>query len=469
MANGKMINFCCPALNPTVLCSTVSTDGYEVTNLVSSNADEARKGFLAYNAIKPPVTITINFFCSVNVSHVILWSQVGCQKSTGFEIYANSASNSKSQDYQKAAYGYLEGDEVGVIFYRRASYHECIKYTKQLNSFAWKAIPGRTCYFLNNAVSLQIKIIKTRSSVPALARVEVWGNPSKSCDQAIKHNVFKLWADRSPKKENVCCDESERQLQTVSDSDVEFEIPEEFLDSVTCTVMALPFILPCGKVVDQSTLERHEQHEAKWGRAPSDPFTGRIFNENHRPIPATSLKACIDKFLIEHSERQELTYVPRTTGREKRSRVHEASCSTVSPADIKLSTSAGCLTESKEVTCLSASKNVYQLRHKSPRYRDEDVTGTKIPDVGSYEEKIDWSLDFAVKSALAGRPTYTRFNDHVVIQQCAACSSNNILFKLPCKHFLCRVCLVLKKESKELICDVCKACFQSSDPLRYHV
>jgi hypothetical protein len=451
------------------MCSAVSTDGYEVTNLVSSDVDEARKGFLAYYAIKPPVTITINFICSVNVSHVILWSQVGCQKSTGFEIYAISAPKSKSQDYQKAAFGYLEDDEIGVIFYQRASYHECIKYTKELNSFAWKEIPGSKCSFLSNAVSLQIKIIKTKSSVPALARVEVWGKPSKYCNLSVRHNVFKLWIDRIPKKETLPCDEPERQLQASSDCDVDFEIPEEFLDSITCTVMALPFILPCGKVVDQSTLDRHEQHEVKWGRLPSDPFTGKIFTENHRPVPATALKACIDKFLIENSERQELTFVPRTTGRRRKSDIHEASCSNVSPVDIKLSTPVGCPTESKEVTCLAASKDVCQLRHKRPRCRNKDVTGTKVLDVGSYEEKIDWSLDSALKSTLAGLPTYTRFNDHMVIQQCAACSSDNMLFKLPCKHFLCRACLVLKKESEELLCNVCKACFQSSDPLRYHV
>jgi hypothetical protein len=447
----------------------VSTDGYEVTNLVSSDTDEARKGFLAYYAIKPPVTITINFLCSVNVSHIILWSQVGCQKATGFEIYANSAPKSISQVYQKAAFGYLEDDEIGVIFYRRSNYHECIKYTRHLNSFAWKVIPGNASSYLNNAVSLQIKIIKTKSSVPGLARVEVWGKPSKSCDQAVQYDVFKLWAGRSLKKETLSCDEPERQSQTGSDCDVDFEIPDEFLDSITCTIMALPFILPCGKVVDESTLDRHGQHEAKWGRAPCDPFTGKIFTEHHRPIPATALKARIDKFLIEHSGRQELTFVPRTTGRRRKSDIHGASCSTVSAADIKLSASVGWPTESKDVTCLVASKDVCQLRHKRPRYRDESVTGTKMLDVGSYEEKIDWSLDHALKSTLAGLPKYTRFSDHVVIHQCSACSSDSMLFKLPCKHLLCRACLVLKKESKDLLCSMCKACFQSSEPVRYHV
>jgi hypothetical protein len=441
----------------------VSTDGYEVTNLVSSDVEEARKGFLAYHAIKPPVTITINFCCRVNISHVILWAQVGCQKSTGFEIYANYASGTKPEEYQKAAFGYLENTEMGIIFYRRVNYQECLKSAKHLNSFAWKAFPGRTCFFLNNAGGLQIKIIKTKSSVPALARVEVWGKPSKFCDEAVQRKIFELWTHTIPKKETVCC-EPENQLQI--DSDGEFEIPEEFLDSITCTIMAVPFILPCGKVVDQSTLDKHGQHEAKWGRLPSDPFTGKIFTENNKPIPATALKACIDKFLIEHSDRQELASVPRTTGRKKKSVVHNIRFSTVPSARIKPSTSVGCPVEDKEVTYVGVSEDVCQSIPKRPRYR---VDAKEMLCVESHEEALDQSLSSAVESTLVGLPTFTRFNSHIAIQQCAVCKSGKVLFKLPCKHFLCRVCLVMKKEFSDLSCSDCKACFRSCDPVRYHV
>lgn len=462
-----MINFCCSALNPTVVCSTVSTDGYEVTNLVSSDAEEAQKGFLAYNAIRPPVSITIHFICSVNVSHVILWPQVGYQKSTGFEIYANSAPKSKPQIYEKAAFGYLDDDETGIIFYRTVYYDQYTRSIKHLKSFAQRAIFGSTCSSLNNTRSLQIKIIKTNSSVPALAKVEVWGKPSKSCDTAVQRNIFKLWTTRIPKKESVSCGNSESQLQTVSGA--EFEIPENFLDSVTCTIMTLPFILPCGKFVDQSTLDRHEQHEAMWGRAPSDPFTGRMFSENNRPIPATALKACIDKFLIDHSERPELAYVPRTVGRKQKSNIHEVSCSTVPLTDIKPTTSVGCPTENKKVTCVAVSSDVSHLRHKRQRHGSEDIAKTEVHDVESHEEKINWSLNCALESTLAGLPTYTRFSNHTAVEQCAACSGDNMLFKVPCKHFLCRKCLVSKKESKDFSCTLCKASFQSGDLLRYHV
>jgi hypothetical protein len=461
----NMMNFCCSALNPTVKCSTVSTDGYEVTNLVSSDADEARKGFLAYHAVKPPVTITINFCCQVNVSHVILWAEVGYQKSSGFEIYANCASITKPEEYQKAAFGYLEGDEVGIIFYRRISYQECLKSAKHLTSFAWKAIPGGTCCFLNNAASLQIKIIKTKSSVPALARVEVWGKPSNSCDEAVKRNISELWTRTIPKKETVCC-EPESQLQSDHDSHVDIEIPEEFLDSITCTIMAVPFILPCGKVVDQSTLDKHGQHEAKWGRLPSDPFTGKIFTESSQPIPATALKACIDKFLIEHSDRHELASVPRTTGRKKKSSINAMTFSTVPSAYIKPSTSVGCPVEHKEVTHPSALEDVSQSKPKRPRC---GVDTWEILCDESHEEELDRSLSSAVECTLIGLPTFTTFNSHMVIQQCSVCSSDSVLFKLPCKHFVCRACLVLKKESSDLSCSVCKACFKSCDPVRHHV
>ena len=461
----NMINFCSPTLNPTVKCSTVSTDGYEVTNLVSSDADEARKGFLAYRAIKPPVSITINFCCRVNVSHVILWAQVGYQKSTGFEIYANCASRTKPEEYQKAAFGYLQEDEVGIIFYRRIHYQECLKSTKNLNSFAWKAIPGSTCFFLNNTGSLQIKIIKTKSSVPALARVEVWGRPSTSCDEIVQHNIFQLWAHTLPKKETVCCD-PESPLQTDHDSDVEFEIPEEFLDSITFTVMAVPFILPCGKVVDRSTLDKHGQHEATWGRLPSDPFTGKLFTENSQPIPATALKACIDKFLIEHSDKHELASLPRTTGWKKKSSINDTRFSTEPSAYIKPSTSVGHTVEDKEMTCMAVVEDTCQSSSKRPRYGAE----ARVILCGeSHEEELDRSLSSAVECTLVGLPKFTRFSSHLLLQQCAMCCSDNILFTLPCKHFLCRVCLVLKKESNDLSCNVCKACFKSCDPVRYHV
>eukprot|EP00116_Pleurobrachia_bachei_P005758 sb/3466020/ len=67
-------------------------------------------------------------------------------------------------------------------------------------------------------------------------------------------------------------------------------IPEEFLDGITQSVMERPVILPSGNVIDQSSLERHEEEERKWGRPPSDPFTGLPFTDTRSPVHHTSLE-----------------------------------------------------------------------------------------------------------------------------------------------------------------------------------
>ncbi|XP_069674270.1 RING finger protein 37 [Periplaneta americana] len=467
-----MMNFCSSVLKPTISCSTVCNDGYEVTNLISGSVVERNKGFLAYNAIKPPITITINFPCSINIAFINLWAQIGYQKSTGFEMYASSAS--QPQDYQKTAHGYLESNDVGIVFFRRIHYNEYTKLTKSIKYFARTAFPANTYALLNNAVSIQIRIIKTNSSVPALAKVEVWGQPSRSCDKVLRNNIVKMWEERTLQEP-----ETNAQAKNKEDTrviDLKFDIPEEFLDSITYTIMALPFILPCGKIVDQSTLEKHEEQEAKWGRAPSDPFTGKMFTANNRPILATALKARIDKFLIEHSEEQELLTVPRTIGRKEKNDNSEI-CNSDSDnniLDVNLNRPIPCNSED-ETGCQAPSYHVYQTQNKRARLDKDNASNCKHdlkPSFSTHEEEIDLSLDLALQSTLSRLPTYTRFsnsNSETAIPQCVTCKSNDMLFKLPCEHFLCRKCIVLKKETSDLKCDTCDNSFQSSDPVRYHI
>lgn len=86
-----------------------------------------------------------------------------------------------------------------------------------------------------------------------------------------------------------------------------------------------PTVLPSGKVVDQSTIDKHSEEEAKWGRLPSDPFTGLEFTPHRKAILNLALKARIEKFLMENSEH--FKTVPRSLGssRVRRSKNRHAS------------------------------------------------------------------------------------------------------------------------------------------------
>lgn len=78
-------------------------------------------------------------------------------------------------------------------------------------------------------------------------------------------------------------------------------------------------------MVDQSTIDRHSEEEAKWGRMPSDPFTGLEFTMHRKAILNIALKARIEKFFAENSEH--FMTIPRSLGssRARRSRNRHAS------------------------------------------------------------------------------------------------------------------------------------------------
>ena len=54
----------------------------------------------------------------------------------------------------------------------------------------------------------------------------------------------------------------------------ERKLPAWAIDSVTCSQMVHPVMLPSGYWVDGSTLEKWKKESLLWSRPPTDPFTG---------------------------------------------------------------------------------------------------------------------------------------------------------------------------------------------------
>lgn len=54
----------------------------------------------------------------------------------------------------------------------------------------------------------------------------------------------------------------------------ERQLPAWAIDSVTCSQMVHPVMLPSGYWVDRSTLEKWKKESLLWSRPPTDPFTG---------------------------------------------------------------------------------------------------------------------------------------------------------------------------------------------------
>lgn len=93
-----------------------------------------------------------------------------------------------------------------------------------------------------------------KSRCYALHRVRVWGKFL---------NANALPVGLQTKKEN-----NQRTHTSLHDSEIKTELPEEFIDPITCSLMRDPVVLESGKVVDRSTIVKHLITNQ------TDPFTG---------------------------------------------------------------------------------------------------------------------------------------------------------------------------------------------------
>lgn len=295
------------------------------------------------------------------------------------------------------------------------------------------------------------------------------------------------------------------------------DIPEEFLDAITWEIMALPMVLPSGKVVDQKTLDLHAQAEANWGRHPSDPFTGIIFSDGCRPVLDTALKSRIDRFLVLNQDRKDLKTVPRTVGRAQPQICHQSVsrfrnnrvCFDSVASDRKRSVAGSSVhatirftppvysrsyslpscsnhqnfsksdkskvldSEPKKLKLdeNAAKETSNQMSHQqTPEIvcLDDDESNKPIDNGKSHEKKLDDSLDFALKAVLSGLPSFVNPSPKATQPECGSCKVLESLYKLPCTHFLCRPCLIKENKEETSVCQTCCKGFKSSDPVLHH-
>lgn len=274
-------------------------------------------------------------------------------------------------------------------------------------------------------------------------------------------------------------------------NDVTFEVPENFLDPITWELMTQPVILPSGKIIDQTTLEKYEENEAIWGRPVSDPFTGLRFNDDRRPVMATALKSRIDKFLLDNSDRSEVKRIPRVLGRgpaiEGDRRIIEVPRCILNKNSLKRTAEEIKPSVYKQITN-NDSQGIKRYCHKlpiavMPKQPTANIVKPKRLTKFSSSELVhnnsqnennkldvlanDILLDSNLKNVLSNMK---RFNTpekmvlHNISNKCDCCK-NSILYRLPCKHVICRKVLLSLENSQ---CKSCGFSYKSGEIERIH-
>lgn len=257
--------------------------------------------------------------------------------------------------------------------------------------------------------------------------------------------------------------------------------------------MTQPITLPSGKVIDQTTLEKHGQNEAIWGRPLSDPFTGIVFNEHRKPIMATALKSRIDKFLLDHSNLNEIKSIPRVLGHDSTSAIAGDRRITQVPKCVLKRTVKDAKLDAQKQTMNGYSQQTKRYCHQLPAVicskqssNSRSEQGTKISSSSKLihnnshnhnrDDKserllmtdIDSSLDGNVKTLLSNIKRFSvpeKVELHNISSDCKCCN-NSILYKLPCKHVICRK--VLLSISVNSQCKSCGLFYKLSDIERIH-
>lgn len=183
----------------------------------------------------------------------------------------------------------------------------------------------------------------------------------------------------------------------------------------------MPFILPSGSVIDESTMEKHNRHEETYGRLPSDPFTGLIYTSDSYPRFNESLKARLDEFKLKNSHELEVKKSGRTLGKTKEP-VASTSYASSEHVSKKIKFNGG---PSNDLDSIISS--IYRNNQVSVFTRPKEV----VPETTS-----SWSCS-----------------------KCQSMSSAGLYKISECGHSFCKSCLLLLNSR----CSTCHKTFASKD------
>ncbi|XP_068209921.1 RING finger protein 37-like [Palaemon carinicauda] len=208
---------------------------------------------------------------------------------------------------------YTQGEECVILRNHHYKHWMRVRMPKDNVSDAQKIYRGALKHTnraaLRSVRKLTMRILRTNGTIPpVLQSLEIWGQPGITTSKVLRKEVMSRWFGQSRSKETItvpriynsqCEEVMHKESDTEASKDkVSTEVPEDFLDPLTCEVMTVPLLLPSGHSIDADTLDRFIANEAIWGRPASDPFTGVPFKHRQMPAPNVPLKARIDRFIL---------------------------------------------------------------------------------------------------------------------------------------------------------------------------
>ncbi|XP_023343683.1 RING finger protein 37 isoform X4 [Eurytemora carolleeae] len=330
-AKPRMFDLCSAECGMSVCTEAVHTDLYPPTNLLSRKGN--LKGFMAEYFIRPPVSLYFHFPFPLVLVKISMDTNIDKQSSIFFSIAGSTstgprcspACTRRNQDVID-----LTGEEsnqnsefkhnfiqlgVGSAVDGRIVFSNTA--VTGYNETGYSLKDNSKTGILNRISILQLNILRTKeSSVPCLKNLKIFvtpraGRPAEKLllEQALNtpeqsSTSFSFFGGSSLEDETSGCSKSDKSSSYQPGERTETpeeKIPTEFLDEITAELMLIPMVLPSGKFVDRGTLEKCNESQAMYGGLPRDPFSGRVYTENLKPVFCAELKSRIDAYLTQQN------------------------------------------------------------------------------------------------------------------------------------------------------------------------
>lgn len=453
------INFLEKNFQAKIKCSCPEDDFHLAENLVSCEKEKPNSGFIAYRVIKPPIELEFKLCCCIELMSIKIWPQIDSLKSTGFEIHAKC--DDHQMEYRKIA-NHFNLKENGIQFINGLTNegNDCDSHFAVIPFFP------SVKNLLRKVKNIKVIIKQTTRCVPVIKKIEVWGRVSKFASNEQQQFVRQAITNSIELQSTIDSSQNNEVKSTpqtnLDPSESSILVPEDFLDAITYEIMSLPMVLPSGKTIDNSTLLKHSEHEEKWGRAASDPFTGQYYTDARKPVLNVHLKSQIDAFLLKNSNATEISMLPRTVGSISKRRVQSTNNLDLMHHKIaKIETHS--VNGMAQISPSSTNKTIPSSSTISPAPSSliAAATTTSTP---------NQSLDDAVRSVLKiGKYTTSTVTNHTLnpnkcFQSCESINGTVLYTITSCSHLICRNCLV----GKNLKFCKCGKEFSNIDVKKYH-
>jgi len=317
----------------SVCSSAVSYSLTPLTNLL------AGLDWMTDTFIKPPVTVTLHLPLPVKLSRLEWNTRLGSQSSLSHEVHVAtelealarggggeggeggcSCSQEGCSPLYKVGYG-SAGTDGRIVFTNR-------RLARSGDTQGVRLHCRENFSALDTVTAVVIKITRTlSSSVPCIANLKIFGESSglqqfrpaeqrllslQSASAGAPHSHSLTYFGGEGEVVQAQPGQAEAEEETrAGDSE---DIPVEFLDSLTHSLMSLPMTLPSGHQVDRTTVERCEEMFRSRGAQPRDPFTGKLLSQSYKPVFNAALKSRIDRFVLTRRDRRELLSGGQTLG-----------------------------------------------------------------------------------------------------------------------------------------------------------